>query len=126
MATWFERFLRVTDEDHPVDILSDTVKSMVKNNVRHVKGDFRLGQVDLPFITNHLLQESVELQEAVFLPRHLSTHERTAQRKDRITSEAADLLGTYLHILAREGISIEDVCDRCHKNFAERFTEKEE
>lgn len=91
--------------------LVDLVVNLHDEGAIHKKRGFSLHDVSVVDISNHLLEETVELQAEVMHGTH----------KEQL-DEAADTLAVYLHLLVASGLPPDDVIDRCISKLNHNFT----
>ncbi len=94
-----------------IEGLFEYTKQLHKDGAYHKKRGFSLHNVPLGVSTNHLIEESVELQAEVLYgdtPKQLE--------------EAADVLCCYFHVLIDSGLSPADVAVRAREKLESVFT----
>jgi phosphoribosyl-ATP pyrophosphohydrolase len=92
--------------------LDQEIRQLREVNAYHVKRGFRLDDVPLGFITNHLLEEAVEFQAEMLFSRNM----------DSVKEEAADTLLCFLHALQAGCVSLRDVLDVAGEKLSKTFT----
>lgn len=91
------------------------LRELYDEDAIHVKRGFRIRHTQLRTITNHLIEEAVELQAAI------EDDIGTPEQEDAVWEEAADVLLIYMHLLRKRGMGFMQVCrvamDKLHKNW---------
>jgi phosphoribosyl-ATP pyrophosphohydrolase len=97
--------------------IQEYIASLYSIEARHVKRGYCINDSQLCHITNHLLEEAVELQAAC-LEVHGSPEEQAAD----VTEEAADVLLLFSHLLLRKGLRFEDVLSKAAEKLRTNWT----
>ena len=95
-----------------INELIDFVQELHDRGAYHRKRGFSLHDSTRELASNHMLEETVELQAEAIL-----TQNRTA-----IIEESADVLATWLHLLIHCDVTLDEVIDRCDSKLREAFT----
>lgn len=94
-----------------VEDVERAVRKLVADGAFHKRRGFSLRGVPASVITNHMLEEAVELQAECLI----------GCRRQQI-KEAADLLGAFLHLLQAFGITLQEVSQQTLDNLRQNFT----
>jgi phosphoribosyl-ATP pyrophosphohydrolase len=85
-------------------------------HARHVKRGYTINEVRDHHITNHLIEEAVELQAACL------DDCGTDEQREAVVEEAADVLLLFSHLLLRKGITFGEVMDFAEDKLKKNWT----
>lgn len=85
----------------PVRVLQDKIDELYRTEAMHIRRGFKITDIDMQGVAVHLIEEAAELLDATLL----------SGNSDKIEEEeeAGDLLGTYLHLLRKARLTMDDV-----------------
>ncbi len=89
----------------------ERVKQLYTDRSLHIRRGCRIDEMELPQITNHLLEEAVELQAALL----------NAESPEAVLDEAADVLIVFMHIIIRTSILPPSFLNRVYRRAIERI-----
>lgn len=89
----------------------ERVKQLYADHSFHVRRGFSIDEMELSQITNHLLEEAVELQAALL----------NDEGPEAILDEAADVLIVFMHIMVKSSTLSHAFLDRVYRRAIERI-----
>lgn len=95
-----------------LDELVSFVHELHNKNAIHRKRGFPLSESSALLASNHMIEETVELQAEACIEGH----------KEGVIEESSDVLATWLHLLLHCDVDFQEVIDKCVEKLLNTFT----
>jgi len=94
-----------------INDLLNKIHELHSSNAQHVKRGFKVSEIPALVISNHLIEEVTELQAEVI-----------DDDREAFIEEASHVLAVFLHLLQKQGLSLNEIATRSLKMLETNFT----
>jgi len=107
-----------------VEELDKLVQKMHLQGDVHRKRGYRLDSISIATVTNHMIAEAVEFQEACIALEGQTLEDKKRSTLEARFEESADMLANYLHLNFVVDLPLSLVVQRAQRKLEERFCPK--